>query len=223
MKYCNQCGSPMDDSSAFCPNCGTPTSDSAGNGGYAPDNNNFKGGGYTPDNNFKGGYDPGYGSGPSGGGYDPGYNPGYNGGYGAPGGSMGLVASITSRMRTCATIWKVIGIIQIICGACTLIFGYGVVALFLGIWNVVQSSKLRKSAAYFDQTPVGIVNFFESRGTIIIVFLVLNLLGSLLGVVGSIYELILRSDVMSHRNELFQIEASYTGGYNNGGYNGGMY
>ncbi len=206
MRFCNQCGTPLDDSVGFCPNCGAPTvmPGSRNNSPQPPKPN------------------------------PPYYNGGYSGNMGYPGApvnvgrpnyggnAMAVVSSITRKMRTSSTIWMIIGILQIITGVLTFCLGYGILALCLGIWNVVQSNTKRKNAARFDQNPTGIVNYFESNGTMLVVFFFLNLfLGALFGVIGSIYDLTVQSSALSHRNELLQAEAAFSPG---SGYpNKGMY
>lgn len=213
MRFCNQCGTPLDDSVGFCPNCGAPA--------VMPGSRNISP--QPPQSN------------------PPYYNGGYPGNMGYPGApvnaerpstpvnvgspnyggnAMAVVSSITGKMRTSSTIWMIIGILQIITGVLTFCLGYGILALCLGIWNVVQSNTKRKNAARFDQNPTGIVNYFEANGTMLVVFLFLNLfLGALFGVIGSIYDLTVRSSALSQRNELLRAEAAFSprGGYPNGG------
>ena len=119
----------------------------------------------------------------------------------------GVVGQVLSKMSTAATVWMVIGILQIVLGVCELCMGYGAIVIAIGIWNIVNSNKKKKNAEYFRKYPVGIYSYYEPLMTTNIIFLCLNLfLGSFIGIVGSIYDIALRSYVMSHRDDLIYVE-----------------
>ncbi len=214
MSNCPQCGAPLGDGAKFCSYCGAQISVSDSN--YSNQNN------YRDQSNYSNQYNYGnqnnyssqnnYGS-QSGYGSQSDYRNQNN--YGSQGAAPDLVSRITGRLRTCATIWLVIGIIQICVGLPLICVGYGILPVALGIWNIVQSNKKKNLAIYFNQNPVGIVNYFDNEGTMLIVFLIINLFaGAIIGVVASIYELIVRNDALSYRRELLDIEASFQyGGY----------
>ena len=110
-------------------------------------------------------------------------------------------------MRSLSTAWLVIGIIQIVIGAISLCAIFGIAPLAMGIYNVVQSSKIRKQAESFQQWPVGIIKYFEGRETSVIVVLILNIFfGLLFGIVGSILEFTTKGYAMDHREELHMAE-----------------
>lgn len=117
--------------------------------------------------------------------------------------------TLTSKLKTSATIWTAIGIYQIVAGVFLLIFGYGLLSIILGIWNIVQSSKARKNAEYFQRNPVGIVSFFEANKSSSIIRLIINLVfGAIIGVIGSIYDLSINNYVLSHRDAFAALERS---------------
>ena len=117
--------------------------------------------------------------------------------------SWDIVHTATRKMRTSSTIWMIIAIMQLVCGVPLMCMGYGFVTVFLGVWNIVQSSKLRKLAKAYDFNPAGMVYYFQNQGTIIVVFLVLNIIfGALFGIIGSIYDLCMRNYIVQNRNWL---------------------
>ena len=171
--FCRNCGNQVPNGSTYCAGCGSSLRmapavglSNPGAGGYsyqgAGGYNNPTAGGYG--NPAAGGYgNPaagGYGN-PGAGGYSNsnayGNNYAPNSGYANQGLSVDpdiALRTLTSKLRTSANLWTAIGIYQIFMGIILLIFGYGVLSLILGIWNIVQSSKARKNAAYFQSNPV---------------------------------------------------------------------
>lgn len=118
-----------------------------------------------------------------------------------------IVNTVTKKMQTCATIWMIIGIFQILVGLVGLLFCVGFTSIIVGIWNVVQSNRQLKNAKYFIQTPVGIHSYYQANKTMIVVFVFINLFfGSVFGIIGSIYELTICSFVETHKNELMEVE-----------------
>ena len=120
---------------------------------------------------------------------------------------IGTVDTLAQKMRSLSTAWLVIGIIQIITGAISLCVVVGIAPLAMGIYNVVQSTNIRKQAESFQQWPVGIVKYFESRESAVIVILILNIFfGLLFGIIGSILEFTTKGYAMDHREELHMAE-----------------
>ena len=116
---------------------------------------------------------------------------------------VGTVDTLVMKMRTLSTAWLIIGIIQIVIGTVGLCVIAGLAPLIMGIYNVIQSSKLRKQAESFQQWPVGIVPFFEARETSVIVVLILNIFfGLIFGIVGSVLEFTTKGYAMDHREDL---------------------
>lgn len=114
---------------------------------------------------------------------------------------------VTRRMRSSGTIWILIGIYQLLVGFVTLIFGYGIFAIGVGIWNIAYGSRQKKTAAEYAVNPIGIISAFENGRTMSIVFIFLNLfLGAGFGILGSIYDLVTSSYVLSHRDAFERLE-----------------
>ena len=230
--YCAKCGASMR-------NDPVADYDNPGSGGYNyPGSNRYNNPGSGGYNNpgsrgynypGSGGYNyPGSGgyNNPGSGGYN---NPG-SGGYNNPGmrgntyysnnsygnGRLSVdpnaaLMTLTSKLRTSATIWTLVGIYQIIMGVFLLIIGYGLLSLGLGIWNIIQASKSRRNADYFQANPVGIVNTFEAGKSMTIIFLFINFFfGAVFGFIGSIYDLTVDDYVLSHRDAFEALERRVT-------------
>ncbi|MBR3861900.1 MAG: zinc-ribbon domain-containing protein [Oscillospiraceae bacterium] len=117
------------------------------------------------------------------------------------------LSTLLSKMKTSSGIWTGIGIYQLVAGLATLMLGYGVLSIILGIWNIVQSSKEKKTRLEFEKNPVGIVAYFERNRTSTIVFVFLNLFfGAFLGVIGSVYDLTVNSYALNSRDTFDRIE-----------------
>ena len=192
--FCRNCGNQVPNGSTYCAGCGSSLRmapavglSNPGAGGYG----NPGAGSYSNPNAYGNNYAP-------------------NSGYANQGLSVDpdiALRTLTSKLRTSANIWTAIGIYQIFMGIILLIFGYGVLSLILGIWNIVQSSKARKNAAYFQSNPVGIVSFFEAGKSSTIIGVIVNLVfGAIFGVIGSIYDLSIDNYVLSHRDAFAALE-----------------
>lgn len=117
------------------------------------------------------------------------------------------LAHVTKRMQSSGTFWLLIGIYQLIVGVVTLFVGYGFFAIAVGIWNLVNSSKQKKTAQEYAENPIGIVAAYENGKTMTIVFIFVNLfLGAGLGVLGSIYDLSTCNYVTSHKDAFSTLE-----------------
>ena len=193
MRYCQQCGAAMGDADKFCPSCGAKADFSEASANAAPGSS-------------QGGADAGQAWQAAGAGQGAYANPGaYHTGYQYD--PVGTVDTLVLKMRSLSTAWLVIGIIQIVIGAISLCAIFGIAPLAMGIYNVVQSSKIRKQAESFQQWPVGIIKYFEGRETSVIVVLILNIFfGLLFGIVGSILEFTTKGYAMDHREELHMAE-----------------
>lgn len=213
MRYCSQCGAKLGDTERFCPFCGTAVGQrdpEVKNNGPAESGAGTQGYGSAE----SGAGAQGYGSPESGAGSSNTASQGAAGGWagttygrGFTYDPVGTVDILTARMRTLSTAWLVIGIIQIVSGVCSLCVVVGIAPLALGIYNVVQSSKIRKTAEGFEQWPVGIFDYFMQRETSVIVLLILNLvLGFVFGIIGSILEFWVKGYATDHREELRMAE-----------------
>ena len=175
---CTNCGNPINPGDAFCSNCGVPVS------GSVSDNKSYQAGAELS---------------------SPTYSPVPAAAYSVD--PQKAFTTLAGKIRTSCTIWTVIGIYQIVIGVFLLFFGYGLLSLILGIWNLVQSSKNRKTAAAFLTNPVGIVDYYESSKSSTIIGIIINLVfGAVFGVFGSLYELSVDNYVLSHRDAFKALE-----------------
>lgn len=111
--------------------------------------------------------------------------------------------TVLRKMNVSCTLWLILSIVMIICGVLSLCVGYGICPILLGIWNIVQISKERKSIEYFRSNPNGMVEYFDAQQTSLIIAFFVNLLfGAVIGVAGIVYDMFTRSYVMEHKDEL---------------------
>ena len=116
--------------------------------------------------------------------------------------------TIANLVVASAVIWLVISIFQILVGLVLLVFGVGVVTLGCGCWNIYACIRNFKHANYVRNCNdpyqgAFIVKSYEDSWVSILLCLLINLfLGGGIGVIGAIYDFILRSYVLKHRAEL---------------------
>ncbi len=116
--------------------------------------------------------------------------------------------TISTLVTISAVIWILIAIYQIIVGFVLLIFGVGIVTLGCGGWNIYACIKNFKHAGFVRNCDSvyraqRIVKSYEDSLGSTIIFLFVNLfLGGGLGVIGAIFDLILRAYVLKHRAEI---------------------
>ena len=93
------------------------------------------------------------------------------------------IKTVCEKMETSATLWKWVGVLQIIFG-----FWY-FTPILLGIWNIKNANDQKKLVAQFRANPTGMVDTVKSWKNRVIGFGVLNVfLGAFIGVVGSIFD-----------------------------------
>lgn len=107
------------------------------------------------------------------------------------------IKTVYEKLETSATLWKWVGILQII-------FGFWYFApILLGIWNIKNASNKKKLTAQFRANPAGMVDTIKAWKNRVIGFGVLNVfLGALIGVVGSIYDYTIIAYVERKENQL---------------------
>lgn len=116
--------------------------------------------------------------------------------------------TIANLVVASAVIWLVISIFQILVGLVLLVFGVGIVTLGCGCWNIYACIRNFKHANYVRTCSdpyqgVLIVKAYEdSWGSILLCLLINLFLGGGIGVVGAIYDFILRGYVLKHKSEL---------------------
>lgn len=116
--------------------------------------------------------------------------------------------TIANMVTISAIIWILVSVYQIVIGLVLLIFGVGIASIACGGWNIYACIRNFKHASYVRNisTPMqgqGVVAAYENSlaGTIIVG--AVNLfLGGGIGVIGCVFDLILRDYVLKHRSEL---------------------
>lgn len=129
--------------------------------------------------------------------------------------ALSVYLQFLSKLDTAATTWMVIGIIQIVIGFFTLIFCYGVVPIILGIWNITQSSKSRRSVNYLRGTSKGAVQFIDSNSSGVAALVINIIFGALIGVIAAAMDMSARNFGKSHRQFIWYVEQNgwYDGCY----------
>ncbi len=136
--------------------------------------------------------------------------PPVNQGYGANAIQMpnAVTGKIANMVTASAVIWICIAIYQILIGLLFLIFGVGLTTIACGCWNIYACISNFKHASYVrncNNPAAGraIVASYDKALTSNIIFLFVNLfLGGGLGVIGVIFDMILRSYVLKNRHYL---------------------
>lgn len=119
-----------------------------------------------------------------------------------------VTAKIANMVTASAVIWICIAIYQILVGLVFLIFGVGITTIACGCWNIYACVNNFKHAKYVrncSNPAMGqaIVASYDKALTSNIIFLFINLfLGGGLGVIGVIFDMILRSYVLKNRHYL---------------------
>ena len=119
-----------------------------------------------------------------------------------------VTGKIANMVTASAVIWICIAIYQILVGLLFLIFGVGITTIACGCWNIYACINNFKHASYVRNcnNPYdgqAIVAAYDKALTSNITFLFINLfLGGGLGVIGVIFDMILRSYVLKNRHYL---------------------
>ena len=123
-----------------------------------------------------------------------------------PDSAVMIYRSYISKMDTVATLWLIIGIIQFVVSLCTIWFGYGFVTLAIGIWNIVQSNKERKTVNYFRTSSSGVVQYIDTQSSGIAALLINIFLLTWLGIIGAAMDMSARSFGKKNREAMIMVE-----------------
>ena len=123
--------------------------------------------------------------------------------YGSP---MAVVSTLVGKWRTSATIWTIIGVIQILTGLFTILLAIGIAPLALGIWNIVQASKMRNAANQFSSNPAGILRYADACNNGVLELIINFIFGAFFGIIGAIFDISTENYAKAHRQELWQAE-----------------
>ena len=107
-----------------------------------------------------------------------------------------VLQNISNKEKIGGIIWVVISVIQLLIG-----LSFNWVILILGIWNLIVGITRINNASKIEQRANNIVDVYEKSLTSLIIFIVLNILiGGIIGVIGAIYDLTVRSYVLDNRD-----------------------
>lgn len=120
-----------------------------------------------------------------------------------------MIAQLSQKNQINAIIWIVLGIVQIIASLSTIMyysFSSGIWILAVGILNIFSGYRDFTYSKELLQKPVAIISRYESMTPIVISLAYNLILGAIIGIVGNIYEITIRSFVMSNKTVFEQIE-----------------
>ena len=119
-----------------------------------------------------------------------------------------VLQNISNKEKVGGIIWIVVASIQLLIG-----LTYNWVTLLIGLWNLMMGITTITNAGKMEQRANNIVEAYEKNLTNIIIFLVVNIfIGGIIGVIGAIYDLVVRNYVLNNRNVLLgNVNPSYNG------------
>ncbi|MBP5261061.1 MAG: hypothetical protein J6Z43_02910 [Clostridiales bacterium] len=111
--------------------------------------------------------------------------------------------TVIRRMYFSVVAWFIIAGFQILFGIPLTLFGYGVSMILCGGWNIYASISRIKTINAFKAQPQLIFPYYENSLNNMLIFLIINVIfGGVIGVFASLYDLLLRHYVMTHKEEL---------------------
>ncbi|SCW64256.1 hypothetical protein SAMN02910456_02312 [Ruminococcaceae bacterium YRB3002] len=121
---------------------------------------------------------------------------------------MNAAKTVIRRLYFSVVIWIIIASLQILIGLPLLLVGYGVSMILCGGWNIYASVTRMRAIDAYKAHPELIYPTFEADLNHMLIFLGINLIfGGVIGVIASVYDLVLRDYVMKHRDELMTVNA----------------
>ena len=120
--------------------------------------------------------------------------------------SINAYRTYLSKMDSAATLWLIIGILQIVIGLCTVVVFWGFVLIGIGIWNIVQSNSEKKAVKYFRQTSSGITRYIDTQSSGIGALLVNIFLGAWLGIIAAAMDMSARTYGQNNRMAIREVE-----------------
>jgi len=114
-----------------------------------------------------------------------------------------IARKVVFRMRLSVAFWLIIATFQILFGILLILFGYGLSMIACGGWNIYASISRIRTSNLFSRDPSLIYPYFESSLDRICIWLAVNcIFGGIIGVLASVYDLVLRSFVVRHKEDL---------------------
>lgn len=130
-----------------------------------------------------------------------------------------LVFQLSEKIKTEATVWRIIAVLQVVIGVATLIINlvegafegalYGGVVLLIAARNFKISKEDMQYAQNVVMQPVGIVAKFEPLSPLIIDLVYNTLVGGLIGVVACVFSFLTRNFVVSNKQAFNALEAGF--------------
>lgn len=132
-----------------------------------------------------------------------------------------LVVQLSEKIRTEATVWRIIAVIQVVIGLLTIVFNlfagdfaevlYGGLIILVAVRNYKLSADDIKFLQEISVKPVGIVSKYESM-TPYIINLVYNVfVGGVIGAVACVFGFMTRSFVVKNKEGFLALENGVNG------------
>lgn len=113
--------------------------------------------------------------------------------------------TVIRRLRFSVVVWIIIASFQILIGLPLILVGYGFSMIACGGWNIYASISRIKFINELKENPQMIYPYYSTRACLdhTLIFLGINLLfGGFIGVIASVYDLLIRHYVVTHAEEL---------------------
>lgn len=132
-----------------------------------------------------------------------------------------LVVQLSEKIRTEATVWRIIAVIQVVIGLLTIVFNlfagsfgevlYGSLIILIAVRNYKLSADDLKFVQIISVNPIGIVSKYES-----IIPLIINLaynifVGGVIGAVACVFGFMTRSFVVKNKEGFLALENGVNG------------
>ncbi|MBR1811734.1 MAG: zinc-ribbon domain-containing protein [Clostridia bacterium] len=106
---------------------------------------------------------------------------------------LAVLQELSRRIEFESKLWVIIGVLQCI----------SLVGIIAGTYNFITASKNKKYADDILKRPVGIYNAFDSLNSWIITLLLNVFLGSIVGIIGSVYNYMSVRDYVKKNKDAF--------------------
>lgn len=114
-----------------------------------------------------------------------------------------VINTAISKVDTSRTIWIVVAAIQLVIGVLTICELYGMLPIILGVINLIKANELKNKIEEYKRNPRDMVSHYEPILMNLCIFLILNFVfGAVIGCIGILYEMNLRSYIVKHKIEL---------------------
>ena len=130
-----------------------------------------------------------------------------------------LVLQLSEKIKTEATVWKIIAVLQVVIGLATVIINisdgelegglYGGLIILIAVRNFKISGEDLKFSQEIIKCPVGIVTKYEPIFPLIVDLAYNIFVGGVIGVVACAFGFMTRSFVVNNKQAFLEIESAF--------------